>query len=83
MIKKVHINMCQILDGYGVMGVFQFPYTLSCEPRLTAGVSCTRIMDAADVIRNSELKLLRATRAVHNRAAACVAAGGGIFENQL
>ena len=42
-----------------------------------------RIMDAADVIRNSELKLLRVTRAVHNRAAACVAAGGGIFENQL
>jgi hypothetical protein len=28
-------------------------------------------------------KLLRGTRAVHNRAAACVAAGGGIFENQL
>jgi len=27
--------------------------------------------------------VLRATRAVHNRAAACVAAGGGIFENQL
>jgi hypothetical protein len=25
----------------------------------------------------------RATRAVHNGAAACVAAGGGIFENQL
>jgi len=23
------------------------------------------------------------THAVHNRAAACVAAGGGIFENQL
>ena len=28
-------------------------------------------------------KLQRATRAVHNRAAACVEAGGGIFENQL
>ena len=28
-------------------------------------------------------KLQRATRAVHNRAAARVAAGGGIFENQL
>jgi len=28
-------------------------------------------------------KLRRATRAVQNRAAACVAAGGGIFENQL
>ena len=48
----------------------------------TRDVLLARIMDAADVIRNSE-KLLRATRAVHNRAAACVAAGGGIFENQL
>jgi len=28
-------------------------------------------------------KLQRATRAVHNQAAACVAAGSGIFENQL
>ena len=28
-------------------------------------------------------KLQRAFRAVHNRAAVCVAAGGGIFENQL
>jgi len=32
--KKVHKNMCPILDGYGVMGVFKFPYTPSCEPRL-------------------------------------------------
>jgi hypothetical protein len=31
--KKVHINMCPILDGYGVMGIFQFAYTPSCEPR--------------------------------------------------
>jgi hypothetical protein len=29
------------------------------------------------------LRIQRATRAVRNRAAACVAAGGGIFENQL
>jgi hypothetical protein len=29
------------------------------------------------------LRIQRATRAVHNRAAAYVAAGGGIFENQL
>ena len=57
MIKKVHINTCPILDGYGVTGVFKFPYTPSCEPRLTAGVSLLT-MDAADVIRNSELKLL-------------------------
>jgi len=42
-----------------------------------------RILDAADRIRKSQRKLQRATRPVHNRAAACVAAGGGIFENQL
>jgi len=40
-----------------------------------------RILDAADRIRNSQRKLQRATRAVHYRAAACVAAGGGIFGN--
>jgi len=28
-------------------------------------------------------QLQRATRAVYNRAAGCVAAGGGIFENQF
>jgi len=42
-----------------------------------------RILDTADRIRNSQRKLQRATRTVQNRAAAGVAAGGGIFENQL
>jgi len=41
------------------------------------------ILDAADHIRNSQPKQLRATRAVQNRAAGCFTAGGGIFENQL
>ena len=41
------------------------------------------ILDAADCIRNSQRKLQQATCAVHNRAAACVAAGCDIFENQL
>ena len=31
----------------------------------------------------SQRKLQQATRAVHNRAAACVEAGGSIFENQF
>jgi hypothetical protein len=31
--------MCPILYGYGVMTVFSFPYTPSCEPRLSAGGS--------------------------------------------
>jgi hypothetical protein len=38
-IKRVHINMCPILDGYRVMTVFSFPYTPSCEPRLSSGGS--------------------------------------------
>ena len=42
-----------------------------------------RFLDAADRIRNSRRKLQRATRTVHNRAAACIATGSGIFENQL
>ena len=42
-----------------------------------------RILDAAEGIRESQRKKQRATRAFHNRAAACVAAGGGIFENEL
>jgi len=39
-----------------------------------------RIWDAADGIRSSQQKLQRATRAVHNLAATCVAAGGGVYE---
>jgi len=35
-----------------------------------------RILDVADRIRNSQRKLRRATSAVHNRAAVCVAAAG-------
>jgi len=42
-----------------------------------------RILDAADRIRDGQQKLQRATRAVHNRAAACFAPRGGIFENQF
>jgi len=41
------------------------------------------ILDAADCIRSSQRKLQGATLTVHNRAATCVAVGGGISENQL
>ena len=50
-----HVSDFGRLRSYGF---FKFPYTPSCEPRLTAGVSCTQVMDAADIIRKSELKLL-------------------------
>jgi len=39
--------------------------------------------DVLNLVAYRLRKLLRATRAVHNRAAACVAAGGGIFQNHL
>jgi len=50
---------------------------------VTRDALLVRLFVAADRIRNSQRKMQRATRAVHNRAAACVAAGGGIFVNQL
>jgi len=50
---------------------------------VTRDVLFCHILDAADHIRNSQWKLQRATRAVHNRTAACVVAGGAILENQL
>ena len=44
----------------------------------------TRYLDTGWYLRRAgKGGVLRATRAVHSWAAACVAAGGGIFENQL
>ena len=39
--------------------------------------------DVLNLVAYRLRKLQRATRAVHNRPAAYVAAGGGIYENQL
>ena len=39
--------------------------------------------DVLNLVAHRLRKLQQATRAVHNRAAACVVAGGGIFENHL
>jgi len=38
-------HMFPILDGYGVMGIFEFPYMPSCEPRLTEPADgwCTQV----------------------------------------
>jgi len=37
--------MCPILDGYRVMGIFKFPYTPLCEPRLASWqvMYCTQL----------------------------------------
>jgi len=46
-------------------------------------IALQAILLQADRIRMSQKKLQLATSAVHNRAAACVANGGDILENQL
>ena len=38
--KKVHINMCPILDGYGVMGIFNIVIYTGCFT--TCGHYCRR-----------------------------------------
>ena len=61
--------------------LFKFPYTSSCEPLFLAsyrqGVPVISTLGRY-LRRAGKGGVLRATR-----AAACVAAGGGIFENQL
>ena len=47
-------------------------------------VASSRYLDTWEECRGRGGELVCSSgRAVHNRAAACVAAGGGIFENQL
>ena len=71
--------MCPILDGYGVMGIFNS----RTRPRVNCVLRDQLAGDVLNLVAHRLRKLRRATHAVHNRAAACVAAGGGIFENQL
>ena len=72
--------MCPILGGYGVMGIFNS----RTRPRVNRVLRNQLAGDVLNLVVAYRLrKLQRATRAVHNRAAACVPAGGGIFENQL
>jgi hypothetical protein len=82
-----HVSDFGQLRSYGH---FYFPYTPSCEPRLNeisldagkvgrVGIRLASVYCMTQLL----LRIQRATRAVHNRAAACVAAGGGIFENHL
>ena len=76
--KKVHINMCPILDGYGFMTFFN-SRTRPRVNRLTEPAG--GVMYSANLVASGSV--CSSGRAVHNRAAACVAAGGGIFETQL
>ena len=68
--------MCPIVDGYGVMGIFFNSRTL---PRVNRVLRNQLAGDVLNLVAYRLRKLQRATRVVLNRAAACVAAGGGIF----
>jgi hypothetical protein len=70
--------MCPILDGYGVMTAFSFPYTISCELRL----SSERPRNLDNWAVPMACGESRGGLGSH-RAAACAAASGGKFENQL
>ena len=71
--------MCPILDGYGVMGIFNS----RTRPRVNRVLWNQLAGEVLSSVAYRLRKLQRATRAVHNLAAACVAAGGGVFKNQL
>ena len=62
--------MCPILDGHGVMGIFYSRTRLHVNRSL-----CSQLPDDLfSLVAYRLRKLQRATHAVHNRAAACVAA---------
>jgi hypothetical protein len=81
-IKKFHINICPILDGYGVMDIFNSRTRLRVN-RVSRNQLAGDVLDLVANLLRCQHYFRHLTRAVHNRAAACVAAGGGIFENQL
>ena len=74
--------MCPILDGYGVMGIFN-SRTRPRVNRVTRNQLAGDVLNLAAYLLRCQHYLRQLTRAVHNRADASVAAGGGIFENQL
>jgi len=71
--------MRPILDGYGVWAFFNS----RTRPRVNRVLRNQLAGDVLNLVAYRLRKLRQATRAVHIQAAACVAAGGGIFENQL
>jgi hypothetical protein len=74
--------MCQILDGYGVMGIFN-SRTRHRVNRVSRNQLAGDVLNLVAYLLRCQHYFRHLTRAVHNRATACVAAGGGIFENQL
>ena len=79
MIKKVHINMVRFWMGKELWAFFNS----STRHRVNCVLRNQLAGDVLNLVAYRLQKLQRATCTVHNRAAACVVAGGGIFENRL
>jgi len=53
------------------------------RPRVNCVLRNQLAGDVLNLVAHRLRKLRRASHAVHNRVAACVAVGGGIFKNEL
>ena len=72
-----HVSDFGRLRSYG-----QF-FNSRTRPRVNRVLGKQLAGDVLSLVAYRLRKLQRETRAVHNRAAACVTAGGGIFENRF
>jgi hypothetical protein len=77
--------MCPILDGYGVTGIFQFPYTPWCEPRRSqlagdlGGLPLCQLSHQPNYRPSLDTRNSRSSQP----SGSLFSAGGGIFENML
>ena len=77
--KILHKHM----SDFGRLRRYGHFFNSRTRPRVNRVLRNQPAGDVLNLVAYRLQKLQRATRAVHNRAAACVAAGDGIFENQL
>ena len=71
------------VSDFGRLRSYGHFFNSRTRPRVNRVLRNQLAGDVFSLVAYSLRKLRRATRAVHNRAAACVAAGVGILENQL
>ena len=71
------------MSDFGRLRSYGHFFNSRTRPRVNRVLRNQLAGDVLNLVAYPLRKLQRASRAVHNRAPACVAVGGGIFENQL
>jgi len=71
------------VSDFGRLRSYGHFFNFRTRPRVNRVLRNQLAVDILNLVAYRLRKLRRATRAIHNRAAACVAAGGGICENHL